>query len=312
MTINQEIVATAQLSVDGKGFKRDGTTHAPWDSTSDFLTNTPDTRRHEGMFGYIKSGSNIEIWHFVGGITDEYFVKYGLDAVNTVIQANTYADFPTIGAGNTFYIDKSTWTPYIWNGSAYRVIGNPGPKGDKGTKGDKGDANSLTIGTVTSGDIASATITGTAPGQILNLVLPKGDDGAQGADGNPTVTLRVNGVENPVQDVIDFIDSDTVGVTYVTAGQVKLYTLSKVLFNGKAGTSEAIAAGVVEGATSYTNSKLAGHESEVFRSGVLISDFDQGGGVEYAIKDTDGTLNSTTINFLSPIQDGEWIKIKLA
>lgn len=42
---------------------------------------------------------------------------------------------------------------------------------------------------MTSGDTASATITGDAPNQTLNLVLPKGDkgdtgaDGAQGADG---------------------------------------------------------------------------------------------------------------------------------
>lgn len=32
----------------------------------------------------------------------------------------------------------------------------------------------LTIGTVSSGDTAAATITGTAPNQTLNLVLPKG------------------------------------------------------------------------------------------------------------------------------------------
>jgi hypothetical protein len=263
------------------------------------------------MFGYIRSGSNIEIWHFVGGITDDKFVKYGIDSVNSVVRADSFSDFPTIGSDNTFYIDKSTWTPYVWDGSAYRVIGNPGPIGSKGDTGDTGPANSLSIGTVTSGDIADATITGTPPTQILNLVLPKGDAGAAGADGNPTVTLRTNGVNNPVQDVLDFVDSDTIGVTYVSAGQVKLYTKSPVLFNGKAGTSEAIAAGIVVGTTSYTNSKLAGRESEVYRSGSLISDFDQGGGVEYAIKDTDGTLNSTTINFLSPIQDGEWIKIKL-
>lgn len=54
--------------------------------------------------------------------------------------------------------------------------GATGAKGDKGDTGDTGPANTLTIGTVTGGETASATITGNAPNQTLNLVLPKGDD----------------------------------------------------------------------------------------------------------------------------------------
>jgi len=73
------------------------------------------------------------------------------------------------------------------------------PKGDKGDTGDKGEtgatgpANTLSIGTVTKGDNASATITGTAPNQTLSLVLPKGDKGDTGATGqdgySPQITL---------------------------------------------------------------------------------------------------------------------------
>lgn len=40
-----------------------------------------------------------------------------------------------------------------------------------------GPANTLTIGSVTSDLVASASITGSAPNQILNLVLPRGDAG---------------------------------------------------------------------------------------------------------------------------------------
>lgn len=287
MTINQEIVLTVQLSVDGKGFKRVGNVHTPWASTSEFLGAMPNTRRHEGMFGYIRIGSDIEIWHFVGGIADEDFVKYGIDAVTSIITEISNDDFPTVGESDQIYINTTTKTPYIWDGSAYQVIGNPGPTGAKGDKGDKGD----------TGDTGLQGI--------------QGETGPAGADGT-AVTLRTNGINNGVQGVLDLIDSDTVGVEYIGTGQVKLYTLSKILFNGKAGTSEAIAAGVIVGATSYTNSALIGHESETFRSGTLISDFDQGDGVEYAIKDTDGTLDSDTITFLSPIYDGEWIKIKIA
>lgn len=43
-------------------------------------------------------------------------------------------------------------------------------------RGAIGPANVLTIGSVTSGEVASATITGEAPNQTLNLVLEKGDD----------------------------------------------------------------------------------------------------------------------------------------
>ena len=60
------------------------------------------------------------------------------------------------------------------------------PKGDKGDKceaGEAGPANTLSIGTVSPGDTASATITGTSPSQVLNLVLPKGDKGQPGAAG---------------------------------------------------------------------------------------------------------------------------------
>lgn len=55
--------------------------------------------------------------------------------------------------------------------------------GDRGPKGDTGPANTLTIGTVTGGAIAAATITGTAPNQTLSLTLPKGDAGENGSDG---------------------------------------------------------------------------------------------------------------------------------
>ena len=76
--------------------------------------------------------------------------------------------------------------------------GPQGPKGDTGPQGPKGDtgatgatgatgpagpANTLSIGTVTQGTEAEATITGAAPNQTLNLVLPKGDKGEKGDTG---------------------------------------------------------------------------------------------------------------------------------
>ena len=54
----------------------------------------------------------------------------------------------------------------------------------QGEQGNIGPANTLTIGTVTSGAEASATITGDAPNQVLNLVLQRGEQG----DAAPTIT----------------------------------------------------------------------------------------------------------------------------
>ncbi len=53
-------------------------------------------------------------------------------------------------------------------------------------QGPAGPANALAIGTVVSGATAGATITGTAPNQLLNLTLPLGP---QGASGNSLITL---------------------------------------------------------------------------------------------------------------------------
>jgi hypothetical protein len=62
------------------------------------------------------------------------------------------------------------------------ATGSQGVAGQAGSTGPAGPANSLTIGTVSEGT-ASATITGTAPSQVLNLVLPRGSTGATGAAG---------------------------------------------------------------------------------------------------------------------------------
>jgi hypothetical protein len=59
------------------------------------------------------------------------------------------------------------------------------------------------VGTVVNGGSASATITGTAPNQTLNLVLPQGPTGATGAAGATGATgatgpQGINGVGVPI------------------------------------------------------------------------------------------------------------------
>jgi len=62
-----------------------------------------------------------------------------------------------------------------------------------GSGGAVGPANTLAIGTVVTGTLASATITGTSPNQILNLVLPKGNTGTAATIAIGTVTTGAAG-----------------------------------------------------------------------------------------------------------------------
>ena len=94
------------------------------------------------------------------------------------------------------YTDGSTSTVQAIRGAQ----GEPGKKGDPGEKGEPGEpgpANVLSIGTVTSGETASATITGTSPAQVLSLVLPKGEKGDPGADGPKGDTGPASTVPGP-------------------------------------------------------------------------------------------------------------------
>lgn len=79
------------------------------------------------------------------------------------------------------------------------------PKGDKGDTGEKGDTgntgavNTLSIGTVTIGADAGASISGNAPNQVLNLQLPQGPRGEQGIQG-PRGEPGATGPQGPQGD----------------------------------------------------------------------------------------------------------------
>jgi hypothetical protein len=65
----------------------------------------------------------------------------------------------------------------------------------------QGPSNVLTIGTVQSGVVAEATITGTAPAQSLNLVLPRGNNGLAATLAVGAVTTLPPGSPATVQNV---------------------------------------------------------------------------------------------------------------
>ena len=110
----------------------------------------------------------------------------GADGITPTLKVGTVT---TLAAGSNATVTMSK------NNNEYTLnFGIPkGNKGDTGASEGSGETTvinpTITIGTVTNGDTASATITGDSPNYTLNLVLPKGakgdkgDAGAKGADG---------------------------------------------------------------------------------------------------------------------------------
>jgi hypothetical protein len=116
------------------------------------------------------------------------------------------------------------------NGDTVAVTVSPaGATGPQGVQGATGPANTLTIGTVTSGT-AAATITGTAPSQTLNLVLPVGSTGATGSKGD-TGSQGPAGPANSLS--IGTVTSGTAAATIT--GTAPNQTLNLVLQKGDTG-----------------------------------------------------------------------------
>lgn len=98
--------------------------------------------------------------------------------------------FPDVLPGSALIINATK------DGFEWGTQGGAGPQGPQGEQGEPGPPNILTIGSVIEGAEPSATITGTSPEQVLNLVLPKGDPGTNGTNGtdgtsavNPNFTI---------------------------------------------------------------------------------------------------------------------------
>lgn len=106
----------------------------------------------------------------------------GLQYVNN----DSYIDIVSYGGSSYSCVQTHTnQTPPIGTSNSYWQLsaqkGDTGSTGSTGATGSTGPANTLTIGTVTSGASPSATITGSAPNQTLNLVLQQGPTGPAGS-----------------------------------------------------------------------------------------------------------------------------------
>ena len=93
-----------------------------------------------------------------------------------------------------------------------------GPSGEKGEQGIPGPSNTLSIGSVTSGDTANATLTGTSPNQILNLVLPKGDKGDDGTG------VTILGSYNSLEELQSAHPTGNPGDSYLINGDLYVWS----------------------------------------------------------------------------------------
>ena len=117
--------------------------------------------------------------------------------------------------------------------------GDQGPKGEQGIQGETGATTSLSIGRVSSGEEASATIIGEAPDQILNLVLPKGDKGKKGNVG-PQGEQGIQGKPGPANSLtIGTVEKGAVPSATIT-GEAPNQVLNLVLPTGETAEIEAI------------------------------------------------------------------------
>lgn len=97
-----------------------------------------------------------------------------------------------------------------------------------------GPPNSLSVGTVTSGSVPQVTITGTAPNQTLNFVLPTAGvyTHTQGTSAS-TWTITHNLGYYPSVTVVDNGDNVVIGdVSYISPNQVSVSFSAS--FGGKA------------------------------------------------------------------------------
>ena len=134
----------------------------------------------------------------VGGI---HFSKDGsvMNSANDLLKnKGAWAAGTSYSAGDVVQAQSGSYVCQIANtnivppnATYWSLIG-----GAVGPAGPVGPANKLSIGTVVNGTQATATITGTAPNQTLNLVLPqgpKGDAGPTGPIGGSIGWTAVNG-----------------------------------------------------------------------------------------------------------------------
>ena len=110
---------------------------------------------------------------FTGGLDQWLKSLRGLDGLAGKNGADGKSAYELAGGDDRFMLDGV-------DGFLKSLIGATGAKGDKGDTGAAGKSATVTIGTVTTGETASVTNSGTATNAVLNFVLPAGGGGNNG------------------------------------------------------------------------------------------------------------------------------------
>lgn len=183
-------------------------------------------------------------------------------------------------------------------------------------RGASGPANTLAIGTVTSGASPSATITGTAPNQTLNLVLQKGDTGNTGWS---PVFAVVNDGTRRVQQVVDWTGGQGTKPTtgqYVGATGLVASIASAVDIRGPAGTGGVSSNGtIVDGSIAVfegtTGNTIKSFTPAVIAAGATAADARTAIGAgtsNLALGTTAGTALAGNTAIQAPLVSGTNIK----
>ena len=152
------------------------------------------------------------------------------------------------GTGNKFLkveIDPLGGSTFIPLGNTELVSVPYAMYSVNGRVGPTGPANVLSVGTVTNGSAgstATATITGTAPSQTLNLTLPTGVQGPQGVQG-------IQGVQGPIGN------TGATGLTGATGATGATGTQGIIGLTGATGATGATGSTGLTGATGATGAQ---------------------------------------------------------
>lgn len=134
-----------------------------------------------GTFGgAVSVGTPTEPAH---AITLEYL--NGLSFSGSATTSDVPPESPGVG---DLWFDTTSGAIFLYYDAYWvQIMSATGPQGPTGDTGAVGPANSLTVGTVTTGAAgsnATITLTGTAPNQVFNASIPQGIQGIKGDKGD--------------------------------------------------------------------------------------------------------------------------------